>query len=408
MISAALSLVAAPAVASRQKPKTDKQQTQRATQTSRQLAKDLKLLGVDLLVLNPGDSRYAANQRISTDSRVRLFVRYKNAGVLPINLKGISWGVVEGPLLESRIFSQEKTLKTGDEDSDVLNYFGPGKLEPKKYTIKVELDSPNKSGDTDRSNNSLVRQFEVHPSSLYSGLPDMRIREVRAGALSSCGRTRNYQIAATAVNAGTAPADIHGNNIINVDPPLKTDYNAGFNVTVPPKSAVTVKYEAALEAGSTHRYTFTTDKWGQLKESDETNNSYLLTLQVPPSAAGEKCDFVISEAYLEFTPNNQLYWLVVKIKNLGSNPVTLCQDMVIWETVEHPPGFGWIGTIPSYPLTLKPGDVFEPSTSAFKQMPKGTYAFKIKVDPRNLFEETNKNNNTYTLTARVPEDLHQR
>ena len=373
---------------------------------NRDLKMDLKLISLDLLVLNPGDSIYQANRPLTMDSWVRLFVRYKNAGILPIDLNGVKWGVVEGPILDSRDFSVPKTLKSGEEDSDVLDYFGPGTLEPKAYLIKVGLDCTGKLAETDKSNNSLVRSFEVKPSTLYSGLPDMRIQQVQANVLSSCGKTRSYQIIATAVNAGTAPAAMDANNVIHVDPPLKTNFQTGTH-TVKPKEVITVKYEADLEAGSTHQFTFMADQLQQLKESNETNNSYVLTLKVPPVEANEKGDLTVSAAFLEFVQSNQTYWLVVRIKNLGPNPVTLCKDMVVWETSRHPPDFSMIGVM-SDSRTLKPGEVCEPSTSAFYQMPKGTYTFIIQVDPRNLLEETNKSNNIYILTARVPEDLRKR
>ena len=225
-------------------------------------------------------------------------------------------------------------------------------------------------------------------------------------SLSSCGKTRSYQIIATAVNAGTAPAAMDANNVIHVDPPLKTNFQTGTH-TVKPKEVITVKFEADLEAGSTHQFTFMADQLQQLKESNETNNSYVLTLKVPPVEANEKGDLTVSAAFLEFVQSNQTYWLVVRIKNLGPNPVTLCKDMVVWETSRHPPDFSMIGVM-SDSRTLKPGEVCEPSTSAFYQMPKGTYTFIIQVDPRNLLEETNKSNNIYILTARVPEDLRKR
>jgi len=389
------------------KSQTQKQQTKRPETATRQMAPDLKLLSLDLWISNPGDTNFAAGRPITTDSLVRLIINCRNAGLVPVSLKGLIWGVVEGPLPVRRTFSTQTVLKSGEEDSDVLNYFGPGKLAPGKYAVKVELDLGRSLAEKDRTNNALVKEFEVKPGK-YSGLPDLRIREARADLLSTCGKARAYRITATVVNEGTAPAYFSsGGDALRIEPPLDATPSVGAGVVLLPKDALTLKYETSLRAGSSAKFLFTSDHFGEVKESNETNNTRILAFSAPPVAAAEKADLAVDEAHVEFTASNQLYWLVVTIKNLGPNPLTLCKDMVVWQTINPPVGLGWAGSVAAT-TTLKPGDTFEPSESAHDKMPAGTYTFTIKVDPKDLFEEIDESNNVFVLKVRIPEDLRKK
>lgn len=387
---------------------TQTRQTRRPEQADSRFIPDMKLLSLELWISNPGEKNYAAGRPLTTDSLVRLFVKYRNAGLVPVNLGNVTWGAVEGPFLVSRVFSAANVLKPGEEDSDVLEYFGAGKLGPGKYSVKVELDPARVLGEKDRMNNALVKQFEVLPSGKYSGLPDLRIREARADLISTCGKNRAYKITATVANEGTAPAHFtHGGDALRIEPPLDATPAIGAGVLLLPKETLTLTYETVMQAGSSNKFLFTSDRSGEVKESDEKNNSRVLAVSALRVAAAEKGDLAVGEAYVEYTTGNQLYWLVVTLKNQGPNPLTLCKDMVVWQTIDPPAGLGWAGSVAAS-RTLKPGEAFQPSQSAHDKMPAGTYTFTIKVDPQDLFEETNEANNVFVLKVRIPEDLRRK
>ena len=371
---------------------------------------DIQLLKVDLMVFNPGDSLYAADRPIYTHSRVRLNPHFKNIGNRPADLHNVGWQVVEGPILKGRVVSQQIILEPGSADSDVLEYFGPGQLAAGTYIVKVVFDNTCKIKELSESNNAAAVTFTVQPSPLYSGQPNLAFVGVVPTLISAaaCGGPRRYAFDATAINSGTFPADINGNDVIQGDAPLKTDHNQGFTIMLLPGETKTIRFTASLPPGTSQALKFYADKWERLSESDESDNQFTLALQVPSLQANEIGDLVVHEAYFEYTPTNELYWLVVEIKNLGPATVMLCEGQRMWSTVNAPPDLGWAGSIPNYNVDVKPGDLCTPSTSARRSLPSGTFTITIRVDPDNLLPETDESNNDYSLTVTLPRDIRRR
>ncbi len=384
------------------------QQTKRPEQAVRQMAPDLKIVAIDLWVCNPGETDYASGRPITTDSLVRLLVYFRNAGLVPISMKNVCWRVIEGPIRDGKAIATPDVLAAGAEDSSALSYFGPGKLAPGKYTIKVEVDSTHILPEIDRTNNVLAKTFDVSPSSRYSGLPDLRVSEARAELVSTCGRTRSYRITATVANEGTAPAFVaRGGEALRIEPSLASTPSVGAGVHLPPKESLTLTYETSLRAGESAKFLFTTDRSNEVKESNEGNNTRVLAVSAPPISAAEKGDLVVEEAHVEFTTSNQRYWLVVALRNRGPGPLALCRNMVVWRLVDPPAGLGWTGSVAAA-RSLKAGETYEPSETAHDRMPAGAYTFTIKVDPDDLFEEADETNNLFTLRVRVPEDVRRK
>lgn len=376
---------------------------------------DLVLTRVELLVFNPGDSLYAAGGPIYTHSSTRWRIYVKNVGTVPAPLNNLCWGIIQGPKLDSRVFSQNgKTLAVGEETYDVLSYSGPNELAAGNYTFQVKVDTLDGLKESSESNNITTVQYQVLQSNLYSGLPDLKFQKVEVKqqprSNTVCREKVKYIIEATVINAGSFPANIHGNSVVKVDPNLPTDYNAGYNISIEPGKTVMVPYKTEFNPGTSATFTFSTDKNKTCTESNENNNTQTITITVPdvdPSGA-KKFDLVIDEIYFEYTPSNKLYWLQVIIKNSGPDTITLCQDTPMWVTEVYPAGFWWQGSTNNYNVTLAPGQTYNPGTSALRALPNGTYNFTIRLDPGNVLPETNENNNIRQVQLRVPEDMRTR
>ncbi|MFA6923502.1 MAG: CARDB domain-containing protein [Bacteroidales bacterium] len=368
---------------------------------------DMELSKVEILVLNPGDKAYSANQPIYTHSSVRLCIYYKNIGTALINLAKVQWNILDGPFNKGRTLSQKKILAPGEEDTDVLNYFGAGEVKAGDYNIRVCFDYNKILDEASTQNNTITQNFKVIESNKFTGLPDLKFVAVtsKLDTATSCGNTNNYIFDATVINAGNFPASILGNYLITADAPLTTDYNEGYNITLMPQQTKTIQFKASFQNGTKQTIKFISDKSNQVKESDKTNNTATIDINIPHVSNDVKGDLIVDEAHFEFTKSNQLYWLVVKIKNVGIGTIKLCQNTPIWTTVDAPNGFSWTGTTANKYVFFKPGDIYEPSTTAVHQISNGIYKFKIKVNYNSLYPETNENNNISEFTIRIPEDL---
>lgn len=371
------------------------------------LKSDIELNRVEFLILNPGENKYSPYQEIFTTSNVRLKVYYKNVGKLAISPYGLEWKVIEGPVIISKTISGTKVLYPGDEDWDIVEYFGAGRIEKGDYELKIRFDNSNRLNEISKENNVLSSQFTVSQSTIFNGLPDLRFVGVipTKDTLRSCGNSNFYYFDATVINDGSFPAYIHGNNVISAEAPLKTKHNTGYYINILPKEKKTIQFENTSRDGSTQNLRFTIDKWQQLKESDEANNDFLLEFSVSPIDTGQIGDLTVEEASIEYTSNNKLYWLNVKIKNSGKAKIKLCPEQIICKSFDAPSFLINTWTTNNYPVYLSAGDVYKPSGSATKNLPEGTYKFSIIVDPNNNYPETEENNNSKVFILRVPEDL---
>jgi hypothetical protein len=360
--------------------------------------------------MNPGDTQFAENRTVYTHSSVRLFVYIKNTGSTPVDLSLVQV-VVTSPLKGGR-GCINKSLAPGEEEYEVIPYFGPGGLQAGTYQIVAQVDSNNQIVESDEQNNSFSIPLTVQPSNIYSGQPDLVIQSAALATPLNYNSAPEYIVQVK--NNGTFPANIHGNLIIKANGNLTIlqAENWGYYVVIKPGEIVTLhfptKLSIPLQKGS-YDITFTCDPNNNLTESNEMNNIYKVHLEIPDqTAVNGVSDLAFKEAHIVHTKSNNLYWLEAVILNKGNNALNFSPNQMVWKATQ---GLWFYGQINNIALTLKPGESFIPYGSAQKAdkfISGTTMTFELKLDPNNLITATDETNNTFVLTARIPEDVVDR
>jgi hypothetical protein len=170
-----------------------------------------------------------------------------------------------------------------------------------------------------------------------------------------------------------------------------------------PGQTKTVRFTAAVDHGSTATFTFQTDAFQQVAESNETNNTYSLSLSAPPKPVSDIGDLVIADAYFAHTPSNGLYWLVVTLRNNGLGTVTICESS--WTTRNVDSGLSWAGNSPGSPVTIPAGQTWVAPYSAKPSLPQGAFTVTIEANYLRSVPEPNYANNLYSFTVQLPQDI---
>ncbi|MBM4259937.1 MAG: hypothetical protein FJ145_00675 [Deltaproteobacteria bacterium] len=379
------------------------------------LGADLVVETIEILVSNPGDNpAFATGRPIYTHSSVNIRPIFKNIGTTTANIEDVSWALTGGPTipqgtLYGRTFGGRLrgALAPNATTTGSLGYFGPGQVAAGTYTINVTVDSANRVVELSEINNVTSVSLTVLPSNLYTGQADLRFGTVSVTEDTSnpYSLKRNYVVDATVINAGTFPAYLHGNGVIRAEKNLTTSHSEGYFVSLFPNQTKTIRFSASVDYGATLTETLTTDSMQLVAESDETNNSYTLTIAAPPRPISAIGDLVITDAYFEYFPNpNRFYFLKVTLRNHGPGTVTIC-DHYSWVTKNAPEGLGWVANAPQHPVQLGPGQSYTPSTSARQSLSQGAFSLTLEANPNRTIPERHYTNNSYTFTVRIPEDV---
>jgi subtilase family serine protease len=338
----------------------------------------------------------------------------KNVGDASTNVSRVSWQVVKGPLVYEGQLPPSSgggvlggSLAPGATTTGLLEYFGPGQVIAGTYELTITVDATNSLNESNEANNGLTTSLPILTSNRYTGQPDLRTTASATEDTSNqCSSARRYDVTSVTTNAGTFPAYVHGNFVVQASTGLTTLHNEGYWILINPGASKTIVYSASLAFGTSKQFTFLADPKELVREGTDANNLYTLTIDAPPKSASGTGDLVVSEAFFEHTPTNGLYWLQVTLKNQGPGSVTICEYS--WSTQNAPAGLSWSANAPQFPTTLAAGQTWKTPTSARQSLPSGTFSVTIQVNPSGAVPETNTGNNLHTFTVRIPEDVRIR
>jgi len=343
---------------------------------------DLKFTGKISMSPNPAAPGEPVNFRVSFDN--------EGAGV--DNLFCI--GGVDTVRIFDRTFAH---IDAGKKRTLVFNWAATGG----SHTVWFELDPDRSKKDRNYSNNRVEMTINVAVKNepeqeKQQKLPDLNLREAYATPSVKEGSLNSFSC--TAENKG---ASYKGQWIMTF---LVDD------IIVAGKESYDLRegqiggsqYDWRAQGIGKHRLTCVVDRDNKITESNENNNSRSVEFVVtePEAPVVKKPDLVINS--FEFKPGNattaDALYTSFRLKNQGDGIATFRQGdnyIEFTDPINRTPHKAAINTGRAY----QPGEEFSPHTFHYSpnQVAAGDYTITVRVDPDNVIDESNEDNNTFTF-----------
>ena len=255
------------------------------------------------------------------------------------------------------------------------------------FPVEFKVDPQNVVNESNENNNGKLGNYTVLPQ---GGNPDLIITNITVD--TSTPTTQGFNLNVTLKNQGTGAVNLYTSTQFIVKS-INTNYIALKRyLTLSPGQSETVKCYAVQPSAGTSTWIIKVDPDNKVIESNETNNTKNITLTIADSSQTPGKPDLIITGFVQDPPNpkaGESWRFEISIKNIGTLDAYFPKGSDVMATKTSG---SFSGISHNTNLTISPGDTFKKAQYGGLKT-EGTFPVEFKVDPQNVVNESNENNN---------------